>query len=38
MAGTSAPPSPGRPPERNARFERDALGYLDQMYSAALRM
>jgi RNA polymerase sigma-70 factor (ECF subfamily) len=26
------------PAERNARFERDALGYLDQMYSAALRM
>ncbi|GAA4901360.1 hypothetical protein GCM10023237_20800 [Streptomyces coeruleoprunus] len=24
--------------ERNARFERDALGYLDQLYSAALRM
>lgn len=24
--------------ERNARFERDALGFLDQMYSAALRM
>ncbi|WUA60060.1 sigma-70 family RNA polymerase sigma factor [Streptomyces sp. NBC_00224] len=24
--------------QRNARFERDALGYLDQMYSAALRM
>ncbi|MCX2969606.1 sigma-70 family RNA polymerase sigma factor [Streptomyces sp. TRM70308] len=24
--------------ERNARFERDALAYLDQMYSAALRM
>ncbi|AJE82454.1 RNA polymerase sigma factor RpoE [Streptomyces albus] len=24
--------------ERNARFERDALTYLDQMYSAALRM
>jgi RNA polymerase sigma-70 factor, ECF subfamily len=24
--------------ERNARFERDALGYLDPMYSAALRM
>lgn len=24
--------------ERAARFERDALGYLDQMYSAALRM
>ncbi|MFF7201499.1 MULTISPECIES: sigma-70 family RNA polymerase sigma factor [unclassified Streptomyces] len=26
------------PTERNARFERDALGFLDQMYSAALRM
>ncbi|PRH79772.1 RNA polymerase subunit sigma [Streptomyces solincola] len=26
------------PAERNARFERDALEYLDQMYSAALRM
>src|SRR6185437_10260680 len=24
--------------ERNARFERDALTFLDQMYSAALRM
>ncbi|MGW2396869.1 sigma-70 family RNA polymerase sigma factor [Kitasatospora sp. NPDC001664] len=24
--------------ERRERFERDALGYLDQMYSAALRM
>nr|WP_308190615.1 sigma-70 family RNA polymerase sigma factor [Streptomyces sp. HPF1205] len=24
--------------ERTARFERDAMGYLDQMYSAALRM
>ncbi|SDN25508.1 RNA polymerase, sigma subunit, ECF family [Actinacidiphila guanduensis] len=24
--------------ERSARFERDAMGYLDQMYSAALRM
>ncbi|WP_240796476.1 sigma-70 family RNA polymerase sigma factor [Streptomyces sp. RFCAC02] len=24
--------------QRSARFERDALGYLDQMYSAALRM
>jgi len=24
--------------ERNARFERDALQYLDQLYSAALRM
>ena len=26
------------PEERNARFERDALQYLDQLYSAALRM
>ncbi|MBB0244628.1 sigma-70 family RNA polymerase sigma factor [Streptomyces alkaliphilus] len=26
------------PEERSARFERDALEYLDQMYSAALRM
>ncbi len=26
------------PAERNARFERDALTFLDQMYSAALRM
>jgi RNA polymerase sigma-70 factor (ECF subfamily) len=26
------------PDERNARFERDALQYLDQLYSAALRM
>ncbi|PWI11951.1 RNA polymerase subunit sigma [Streptomyces sp. NWU339] len=26
------------PAERNARFERDALEFLDQMYSAALRM
>lgn len=24
--------------QRSARFERDALGYLDQLYSAALRM
>src|SRR6187549_3591235 len=24
--------------QRNARFERDALQYLDQLYSAALRM
>ena len=24
--------------ERAARFERDALGYLDQLYGAALRM
>ncbi|MDP9398456.1 MAG: RNA polymerase subunit sigma, partial [Actinomycetota bacterium] len=26
------------PEERNARFERDALQFLDQLYSAALRM
>lgn len=26
------------PEERSARFERDAMGYLDQLYSAALRM
>jgi len=26
------------PAERNARFERDALQFLDQLYSAALRM
>jgi RNA polymerase sigma-70 factor, ECF subfamily len=26
------------PDERAERFERDALGYLDQLYSAALRM
>jgi RNA polymerase sigma-70 factor, ECF subfamily len=26
------------PQERSARFERDALSFLDQMYSAALRM
>jgi RNA polymerase sigma-70 factor (ECF subfamily) len=26
------------PEDRAARFERDALGFLDQMYSAALRM
>jgi len=26
------------PEQRNARFERDALQYLDQLYSAALRM
>ena len=24
--------------ERNARFERDAMQYIDQLYSAALRM
>ncbi|KUL53304.1 RNA polymerase subunit sigma [Streptomyces sp. NRRL F-4489] len=39
--GPAAEQSADRPEsgaERNARFERDALGFLDQMYSAALRM
>ena len=31
-------PSPESDEQRNARFERDALQYLDQLYSAALRM
>lgn len=31
-------PESESPQERSARFERDALSYLDQMYSAALRM
>lgn len=42
VTGTDTGTDDGRaqetPAERNARFERDALGYLDQMYSAALRM
>ncbi|MFI1963928.1 sigma-70 family RNA polymerase sigma factor [Streptomyces pathocidini] len=42
VTGTEAGTDDGRPEEtaaeRNARFERDALGFLDQMYSAALRM
>ncbi|TXS67215.1 sigma-70 family RNA polymerase sigma factor [Streptomyces sp. sk2.1] len=42
VTGTDTGTDDGRVPEtaaeRNARFERDALGYLDQMYSAALRM
>ncbi|GAA1901438.1 RNA polymerase sigma factor SigR [Streptomyces sodiiphilus] len=38
VAGTEDRPSEETEAERNARFERDALGYLDQMYSAALRM
>ncbi|MEU6062885.1 sigma-70 family RNA polymerase sigma factor, partial [Streptomyces sp. NPDC047097] len=44
MTQMLTPPSTGRPPlpesdaERCARFERDALGYRDQMYAAALRM
>ena len=34
------PPKPDNetPEERAARFERDALGYLDQLYGAALRL
>ncbi|PCG86400.1 RNA polymerase subunit sigma [Streptomyces sp. WZ.A104] len=36
--GTDDGRAPETPAERNARFERDALGFLDQMYSAALRM
>jgi RNA polymerase sigma-70 factor (ECF subfamily) len=31
-------PATETPEDRNARFERDALQYLDQLYSAALRM
>lgn len=42
VTGTDTGTDDGRPQEttaeRNARFERDALGFLDQMYSAALRM
>ncbi|GAB3119198.1 RNA polymerase sigma factor SigR [Streptomyces calidiresistens] len=43
VEGTGAPTDGSEarsetPEERNARFERDALEYLDQMYSAALRM
>lgn len=42
VTGTDTGTEDGHPEEtaaeRNARFERDALGYLDQMYSAALRM
>lgn len=36
--GTAAETETETEAERNARFERDALLYLDQMYSAALRM
>ncbi len=38
VAGTDEGHAEETSAERNARFERDALGYLDQMYSAALRM
>ncbi|MEV6839888.1 sigma factor, partial [Streptomyces sp. NPDC051133] len=36
--GVSAGASKESGAERTARFERDALEFLDQMYSAALRM
>ncbi|MCE3035139.1 MULTISPECIES: RNA polymerase sigma factor SigR [Streptomyces] len=36
--GTNAAASAESTAERSARFERDALEFLDQMYSAALRM
>lgn len=36
--GTSTDTSAESTAERSARFERDALEFLDQMYSAALRM
>ena len=35
---TGRAPATETPEERSARFERDALQYLDQLYSAALRM
>ena len=44
LGSTVMDPQPGRAPatestqERTERFERDALQYLDQLYSAALRM
>ncbi len=37
-AGASGRAAQESDAERSERFERDALGYLDQMYSAALRM
>ncbi|OIV35526.1 RNA polymerase subunit sigma [Mangrovactinospora gilvigrisea] len=37
-AKTAEAPGGESDEERTARFERDALGYLDQLYSAALRM
>jgi RNA polymerase sigma-70 factor (ECF subfamily) len=35
---TGRAPATETPEQRSARFERDALQYLDQLYSAALRM
>jgi RNA polymerase sigma-70 factor (ECF subfamily) len=37
-AGVAGEPRAETPAERDARFERDALPFLDQLYSAALRM
>ncbi|PPK69851.1 sigma-70 family RNA polymerase sigma factor [Actinokineospora auranticolor] len=37
-SGTHAPDAPETPASRAARFERDAMPLLDQLYSAALRM
>jgi RNA polymerase sigma-70 factor (ECF subfamily) len=38
MADPTADPIPETDEERTARFERDALPFLDQLYSAAMRM
>jgi RNA polymerase sigma-70 factor (ECF subfamily) len=41
MTDSTPPPEPGAnetAEERSARFERDAMPYLDQLYSAAMRM
>ena len=37
-SGTPDPSRAAADPERTARFERDALQYLDQLYGAAMRM
>ena len=37
-APQAAGPVPETPEQRNARFERDVLPYLDQLYAAAMRM
>jgi RNA polymerase sigma-70 factor (ECF subfamily) len=37
-AGASGQAAQESDAERSVRFERDAMGFLDQMYSAALRM
>jgi RNA polymerase sigma-70 factor (ECF subfamily) len=41
MSDSTTPPDPAVPEtdeQRSARFERDAMPYLDQLYSAAMRM